>query len=73
MNRATRADAVKLAGKLLETKGGLVPVTDREKCDNYHFGRQELRNLLDFIYGGPPESAREYLVGNSFERTDPNG
>ena len=24
------------------------------KCSNFHYGRQDLRILMDFIYGGPP-------------------
>lgn len=26
-----------------------------EKGIQFHYGKQELRELMDFIYGGPPE------------------
>lgn len=31
----------------------------RPKGSQLHYGRQELRELLDFIYGGPPENDDE--------------
>lgn len=35
-------------------------LTEREK-PRWHYGKQELRDLLDFIYGGPPASEDEEL------------
>ena len=31
------------------------------KGDRVHYGKVELRELMDFIYGGPPQSKRERL------------
>lgn len=33
----------------------------REKGNQHHYGRQELRELLDFIYGGPPTKSDEEI------------
>lgn len=30
-------------------------------CDAHHYGKCELRELLDLIYGGPPENDEEKL------------
>ena len=30
-----------------------------EKCDTFHYGVCELRELMDFIYGGPPRKEEE--------------
>lgn len=32
-----------------------------EKGHQTHYGRQELRELLDFLYGGPPENEEQRL------------
>jgi hypothetical protein len=29
-----------------------------------HYGKCELRDLLDFIYGGPPTSPEEFIRGD---------
>jgi hypothetical protein len=34
----------------------------REKGDAVHYGVQELRELLDYIYGTPPQSEREEIT-----------
>lgn len=38
---------------------GKTPLDARPKGSQLHYGRQELRELLDFIYGGPPENDDE--------------
>lgn len=34
-----------------------------EKDRNWHYGKQDVRALLDFIYGGPPESKEQEVKG----------
>jgi len=36
--------------------------TKREKGGCFHYGRQELRDLMDFIYEGEPENKSEEIV-----------
>ena len=50
----TREEAAKFAEKLM--KDG---VPDKENIRAWHFGRLEIRALFDFIYDGPPTSAKE--------------
>ena len=38
-------------------------MTGRPKSGTPFYGRQELRELLDFIYGGPPATDDEKIVG----------
>ena len=38
------------------------PLDGRMKAGQWHYGKQELRELLDFIYGGPPESDEERVA-----------
>jgi hypothetical protein len=33
----------------------------KSKCSAHHYGRQDLRDLLDFIYGQVPQSDDELL------------
>ena len=47
-----------------------VPKT-REKKGKHHYGFQELRELMDFIYGGEPENA-EQNIKNDDEWRKPN-
>lgn len=35
--------------------------TGRSKPNTHHYGLQELRDLMDFIYGGPPEAPAQEL------------
>lgn len=44
----------------------------REKGIQFHYGKQELRELLDFIYGGPPATDSEKLGTDTGEVTMPN-
>lgn len=32
-----------------------------------HYGRTDLRELLDFIYGGPPANASEEIGGDAWD------
>jgi hypothetical protein len=34
----------------------------REKAGAVHYGLQDLRELMDFIYGGPPQTSAEELT-----------
>lgn len=34
-----------------------------EKGRQWHYGKQDVRALLDFIYGGPPENEAQQLKG----------
>lgn len=59
--KARRADAVEFLRKQFEE--------DENWGENssHHYGRQELRLLFDFIYGGPPRHPREVINGGAFE------
>lgn len=35
--------------------------SSRDKGDRHHYGLQDVRELLDFIYGGPPASEPEQV------------
>ena len=54
---ASRADAVTLITKQLYNS----------KIDSslWHYGRMELRELMDFIYGGIPDSPEEMIMKES--------
>jgi hypothetical protein len=41
---------------------GKTILSGRAKGDQFHYGRQDLRDLLDFIYGGPPTNDDECLL-----------
>lgn len=43
------------AARFIETQLAPDWVTSLEKGEQFHYGKQELRELMDFIYGGPPE------------------
>ncbi len=66
----TRAEAAALARRQLQdspdTSGGYYKgktlIDGREKGNQHHYGKQELRELLDFIYGGPPENDDERVA-----------
>jgi hypothetical protein len=57
-----RAEAAKIANKLMS---GWCSDLDRQlnvkPCDAHHFGKCELRYLMDQIYGGPPASDSEKI------------
>lgn len=52
----TREEAARFAQKLLDD--GL---PDSRKLGAWHFGRVELRELLDFIFEGPPSNSAEKI------------
>ncbi len=62
----SRADAARFAEKLMPDMRLPFPpehmetIGERKGC-RFHFGKVELRDLFDFIYGGPPESDDEKL------------
>ncbi len=41
--------------------------SDREKCGRVHYGAQELRQLLDFIYAEKPQHTDEKLHASIFD------
>jgi hypothetical protein len=43
----------------------------REKGDKYHYGLQELRELMDFVYGGPPENEGQALYVEYLSKQKP--
>jgi hypothetical protein len=61
----TRKEAAELANRQLQdspTTDGKTPIDGRPKGLANHYGKQELRELLDFIYGGPPENDDERVA-----------
>jgi len=55
----TREEAVQLIHAQLHWKTG------RKKVGQaHHYGRQELRALLDFLYGGPPSNVKQQINSN---------
>ena len=60
-----RSEAVKFVRAQLERDGWLKPNAnsrdDAGKNDRVHYGKCELRELMDAIYGGPPRSKEEEL------------
>lgn len=64
----TRKEAAELVNQQLKgpdtsdgIRNGKTLVTGRVKAEQFHYGKQELRELLDFIFG-PPESDDEHVV-----------
>lgn len=61
----TKTDAVALVHQQLScpsgTDPGGTPLVKRPKGRQWHYGKQELRELLDFIYGGPPQQDEETI------------
>jgi hypothetical protein len=62
----TREEAVAIIYKQLygpDTSNGIrfgkTPIDGRFKADKHHYGLQELRELLDFIYGPPTNISEE--------------
>jgi len=55
---ASREDAAKFTNNLINVENQLMT----EKGNRWHFGRQELRAVLDFIYGGAPKCEREQIT-----------
>ena len=53
-----RHEAARFAERMMECDY----VSTREKGNKVHFGKQEVRELLDFIYGGPPRGRDEVFV-----------
>ena len=37
----------------------------RYKKNKYHFGANELKDILDYIYGGEPENSNECIYSNT--------
>jgi hypothetical protein len=60
-----RREAAELANRQLQdspNREGKTIVDGRPKARANHYGKQELRELLDFIYGGPPQSDDERVA-----------
>lgn len=55
---ATRAKAAEFAKRQFESDYNPTLVPGKGP---WHYGKVEIRELLDFIYGGPPRSKRERL------------
>lgn len=49
----TREEAAKFAEELMKSGGS----NEKKRC--WHFGKCEVRELMDFIYGGPPTCKEE--------------
>lgn len=70
MSMKTRQEAAALVKRQLQTspdttdghESGKTPLGGRPKGSQHHYGRQELRELLDFIYGGPPANDYELVA-----------
>ena len=65
----TRAEAVALIMRQLERLGPDIKVfktSDKYegRANAVHYGRQELKQLMDFIYGGTPELHDEVITGS---------
>lgn len=63
---ATRADVVRFIAAALGDEQSpfadkSAPSGGHKKAGRSHFGRVELRELLDMIYGGPPASDEERI------------
>lgn len=58
----SRAEAVALIERQLEGEHS------RDKPNTHHYGVQELRELMDFIYEGEPKTAGEVIVGDGQKR-----
>ena len=59
----TRKEVVELIGRQMDRGPAR-----REKPTCWHYGIVELRELLDFIYGGPPENEDEELRRASWRK-----
>ena len=57
----TRADAVAFIEKQFDFDDYKGTVTGRPKGNQHHYGKQELRELMDFIYGGVPSGKSEEI------------
>ena len=56
----SRSEAVRLISQQLRSEGDNKEIIHGEK-PRWHYGKQELRALLDAIYGGPPTSDDEKI------------
>lgn len=59
---ARRSDVVNLIRLQLDNK---TKAREGKIGGQWHYGTQELRELLDFIYGEPPKDDTEILLGNT--------
>lgn len=57
----SRAEVARFINRQLDPAVSLVYRTEREKGSQFHYGRQELRELMDFIYGGLPADRSEEI------------
>ena len=48
-------------------------VCPRQKAGAHHFGMQDVRVLLDFIYGGPPAATDQEVNGDPTNKATPLG
>ena len=55
----SRADVVRFMNDQLHVCGADAPLG--EKGRQWHYGRQELKQLLDYLYGGPPQHPDDEL------------
>lgn len=58
----TRQEAAAFIQRQLD-ETDLITILGRPKPTAYHYGKQELRDLLDFIYEGPPTRPSEGIPG----------
>lgn len=63
MGIKSRKESVNLIRKRLD--GIEMP---KKEGGAHHYGRQELRELMDFIYGGKPKNYDEKLVKSELHR-----
>jgi hypothetical protein len=56
----TREEAARYIERQLDYKSGYT-VSVTKEC--WHYGKCELRDLLDFVYDGPPTSPQEFIRG----------
>jgi hypothetical protein len=62
MNTKTREEVARYIERQFDyTSGYQVSVRKEE----WHYGKCELRDLLDFIFGGPPTSPEEFIRGRA--------
>lgn len=52
----SRKETVELIYKQLDME-----TSAAKNKSHHHYGKAELRELLDFIYGGPPENEEEFI------------
>ena len=56
-----------IAARFVELQFTSMYQCGRPKGEKFHYGAQEARELLDFIYGGPPTTDRDKIVYGTAE------